>query len=79
MEYTLENCFLAKRMLIIDGFSEDSFSYADDYDTELGYILGEPLLTNEDDCISAFNLWQQVINWSQEDDDAYADYVLGFC
>lgn len=76
MEYTLENCYLAKRMLIADGFSEDAFGYADDYDVELGYFYGEPLLVNDDDCVSAFELWKQVVSWSQEDDDAYADFIL---
>lgn len=43
--------------LIILGFWEESDFYpADDYDVDVGFVRGEPMLKDGDDCNSAFDL-----------------------
>jgi len=58
--HTLENCLLAQQELINDGFSEDDFYLADFEFTEIGYLIGEPMMDVDDDtCKSALELYKE--------------------
>jgi hypothetical protein len=75
-EHTIENCFLAKSKLIEKGFTEEDFYIADEDYTEVGYLVGEPMLiTNDDFCKSALELYKESL-CSQEDDDNMVDFYI---
>lgn len=78
MEYTLENTLKAKKSLIETGFKDSDFYPADDMDVECGRILGEPIIKNNDDGKSAFELWSEKLFWDENEDD-YVDYMLKNC
>lgn len=66
MEHTLENTLKAKKFLIEEGFSENDFYTATEDYVEAGYLLGEPLIKNNDDFItSAFELWKDKTFWEE--------------
>lgn len=55
--YTLEQAIEAMKELISLGFWEESDFYpADEYDVDVGFMRGEPMLKHGDDCNSAFDL-----------------------
>jgi hypothetical protein len=76
LNHTLENCLKAKQLLIENTcLTESDFIYADSWDTELGYIEGEPLLTSEDDCNSALNMWNDKLFWDEHEED-YINFMI---
>jgi hypothetical protein len=76
LEYTLENCHKAKKLLIeTASFTEENFVNATQCDVECGYILGEPLILNGDDCTSALKLWNEKVFWDTHE-DSYVDFML---
>ena len=75
MEHTLENALKAKKFLIEDGFSEDDFTDAIQDDVEIGYLIGEPLLIDEDGFAkSSIELWTEKL-FLEKNADAYIDYM----
>lgn len=69
LEHTIENCNNAKKFLIETGsFTEEDFENATQFDVECGYLLGEPLLCNGDDCTSALKLWNEKIFWDTHEE-----------
>ena len=76
MEHTLKNALKAKKFLIQDGFSEDDFTDAIQDDVEIGYLIGEPLLIDEDGFAkSSIELWTEKLFWDKHQ-DSYLDYML---
>ena len=76
LDHTIENCFKAKRLLIENTcLVESDFIYADNWDTELGYIEGEPLLISEDDCKSALDMWNDKLFWDEHEED-YINFMI---
>ncbi len=75
--HTLENCLLAKQELIKDGFSEDDFYLADYEFTEIGYLIGEPMMDIDDDtCKSALELYKEKCLLEDLDDDKMIEFFL---
>ena len=76
--HTLENCLFAKQELMIYGFSEENFYYADADDVEVGLILGEPIMkSNDDDCVTALELYKQKCFSEEVDEDEMYDFFFG--
>ena len=74
--HTLENCLLAKQELIKDGFSEDDF-YLHDASYSDSYLDNEPMMKcDDDDCISALELYKQKCFSEEEDDDRMIEFFL---
>lgn len=79
MEHTLENTHEAKKLLIEQGFNDSDFTEATQDDVELGYLIGEPLLIDEDGFAkSALELYNEKFFWDKHGDD-YVDYMLENC
>lgn len=75
MIYTLEEALKAKEELIKLGITEKDFYPADEVDTECGFLLGEPLLCDDDFSVSAYQLYKDKLFWEEHEDD-YIDYML---
>lgn len=75
--HTIENCLFAKQELLKDGFSEDDFYYADSDDVEVGLLIGEPIMkSNDDDCVTALELYKQKCFSEEEDEDKMIEFFL---
>lgn len=58
--HTLENCLFAQQELIKLGLSEIDFYLADENHTEIGFLIGEPMLKTDDDfCKSALDMYKE--------------------
>jgi hypothetical protein len=76
--HTLENCLLAKIELMKDGFLEEDFYDADEYDVEVGLILGEPIKkTNDDDLLTALEMYKNKCFSEEVDEDEMYDFFFG--
>ena len=76
LEHNLENALKAKNILISQyGFHESDFVSATQMDTEVGYIVGEPLSIKGDECTSALEMHKQVVS-EVADEDNYIDYMI---
>lgn len=79
MEHTLANAQEAKKLLIEEGFNESDFTEAVQEDVDLGYLIGEPLIIDEDGFAkSALELYNEKLFWDKHGDD-YVDYMLENC
>lgn len=74
--HTLENCLYAKEELLKDGFPEERFFYATNDEVEIGYLLGEPLLSFDDFIKSALELYKEKCFSEDEDEDAMLDFYF---
>lgn len=76
MEHTLANAQEAKKLLIEEGFNKSDFTEAVQEDVDLGYLIGEPLIIDEDGFAkSALELYNEKLFWDKHGDD-YVDYML---
>jgi hypothetical protein len=74
--HTLENCLFAKQELLKDGFSEDDF-YLHDASYSDSYLDNEPMMKcDDDDCVSALELYKQKCFSEEEDDDRMIEFFL---
>lgn len=74
--HTLENCLFAKIELLKDGFTEDDF-YLHDASFSDSYLDNEPMMKcDDDDCISALELYKQKCFSEEEDDDKMIEFFL---
>jgi len=74
--HTLENCLFAKNELLKDGFSEDDF-YLHDASYSDSYLDNEPMMKcDDDDCVSALELYKQKYFSEDEDDDKLIEFFL---
>lgn len=74
--HTLENCLFAKQELLKDGFSEDDF-YLHDASYSDSYLDNEPMIKcNDDDCVSALELYKQKCFSEDEEDDRTIEFFL---
>ena len=74
--HTLENCLFAKQELLKDGFSEDDF-YLHDASYSDSYLDNEPMMKcDDDDCVSALELYKQKCFSEDEDDDKMIEFFL---
>lgn len=68
LNHTMENSLFAKQELIKFGFSENDFYLAEEHHTEIGFLIGEPMLKTEDDfCKSALNMYKEKIYVEEQD------------
>lgn len=76
--HTLENCLFAKQELMKEGFKEDDFYYANEDDVEVGLLLGEPIKkTNDDDCLTALEMYKNKCFSEEVDEDEMYDFFFG--
>lgn len=76
--HTLENCLFAKQELMKDGFTEDNFYYANIDDVEVGLLIGEPIMkSNDDDCVTALELYKQKCFSEEVDEDEMYNFFFG--
>jgi hypothetical protein len=76
--HTLENCLFAKQELMKEGFLEEDFYYANEDDLEVGLLLGEPIKkTNDDDCLTALEMYKNKCHSEEVDEDEMYDYFFG--
>ena len=74
-KYTLEDALKAKEELIKLGMPENDFYFADEIDTECGFLLGEPLLADDDFAVSAYRMYTDKLFWDEHEDN-YIDFIL---
>jgi hypothetical protein len=73
--HTLENCLFAKQELIKEGLKDDDF-YLHDASWSDTYLDKEPMIkTNNDDCVSALELYKQKY-FSEEHDKDMVDFYI---
>lgn len=73
--HTLGNCLFAKQELMKEGLKEDDFYYHDSAWSDT-YLHNEPMLvTNDDDSVSALELYKQKC-FSEENDKDMADFYI---
>lgn len=75
--HTVENGLFAKDELIKYGFSDEDFYLADFEFTEIGYLIGEPMIDiNDDTCKSALELYKEKCISEDLDDYKMIEYFL---
>lgn len=76
-KYTIKEALKAKEELIKLGMPEEDFFYADAIDEECGFLLGEPLLSNDDFAVSAYQLYLDKLFYEKHEED-FIDYMLNY-